>query len=84
MEWHNPTAAAGVERVWSMRTTYHSTQFTKHSKNILKTKIVKRKLHLTHFKLVITEGPIEQERPATQKATDLSTAYSQHIKQNRG
>lgn len=64
--------------------TYHSTEFTKHNENILKWKILKKKPHLTHFRLVITQGPIEQERPTTQKATDLRTAYSQHIKQNRG
>lgn len=42
--------------------------------------MVKKKPHLTHFSLVITEGPIEQRRPATQKATDLGIAQSQHIK----
>lgn len=39
--------------------------------------MVKKKPHLTHFRFVITEGPIEQKRPAIQKATDLSIAYSQ-------
>lgn len=46
----------------------------------LKRKIVKEKPHLTHFRLVVTEGPFEQKRPATQKATDLSIAYSKRIK----
>lgn len=40
--------------------------------------MVKKKPHLTHFRLVITEGPVEQKRPATQKATYLGTAYSQN------
>lgn len=70
--------AADAPQPWEPHTTAHSLLNT--MKTFSREKIVKNKPHLTHFRLVITEGPIEQERPATQKATDLSTAYSKRIK----